>query len=183
MVFDTSVALTWILFLALFPISFVWQRRAWRMVVNRDFSEVGIKRGESPPKPEKFAPFEMPVNLVAGGGAGVRDGRRAGWFLGVQHLERHCRQHSLVQVHCAPPESGPIPHTDCHVTTFLSMNTFRHCEPFDGLRTGCSEAIHDFRLHGLPRYARSDANNTVLAGNVVTRQSVCGIGPDTGGSQ
>jgi hypothetical protein len=66
MVFDISVALTWILFLALFPISFVWLRRAWRIVVNRDFSEVGIKRGESPPKPEKFAPFEMAINLVAG---------------------------------------------------------------------------------------------------------------------
>jgi hypothetical protein len=23
--------------------------------------------------------------------------------------------------HCEPPESGPIPHTDCHVTTFLAM--------------------------------------------------------------
>ncbi|WP_422555007.1 hypothetical protein [Rhodoferax sp.] len=55
------------------------------------------------------------------------------------------------------------------------MNTFRHCEQ--------SDAIHDFRLHGLPRFARSDANNTVLARNVVTRQSVCGIGPDSGGSQ
>ena len=46
-----------------------------------------------------------------------------------------------------------------------------------------SEAIQDFRLHGLPRYARSDANETVLARNVVTRQSVSGIRPDTAGSQ
>ncbi len=66
MVFDVSVAMTWILFLALFPISFVWLRRAWRIVVNRDFSEVGIKRGEAPPNPEKFAPYEMAINLVAG---------------------------------------------------------------------------------------------------------------------
>jgi hypothetical protein len=50
----------------------------------------------------------------------------------------------------------------------LSMNTCRHCEQ--------SEAIHDFRRHGLPRYARSDANKTVLARNVVTRQSMCGSG-------
>jgi hypothetical protein len=64
-------------------------------------------------------------------------------------------------------------HQDCRAS--LSMNTFRHCEQ--------SDAIHDFRLHGLPRFARSDANNTVLARNVVTRQSVCGIGPDSGGSQ
>lgn len=66
MVFDISVALTWILFLALFPISFVWLRRAWRIVVKRDFSEVAIKRGEAPPHPEQFAPYEMAINLVAG---------------------------------------------------------------------------------------------------------------------
>lgn len=66
MVFDVSVALTWILFLALFPIAFFWFRRAWRIVVRRDFSEVALKGGESPPNPEKFAPYVMVVNLVAG---------------------------------------------------------------------------------------------------------------------
>jgi len=66
MVFDFSVALTWILFLALFPIAFFWLRRAWRILVRRDFSEVALKRGQSPPHPEKFAPYEMAVNLVAG---------------------------------------------------------------------------------------------------------------------
>jgi hypothetical protein len=34
--------------------------------------------------------------------------------------------------------------------------------------------------HG-PR-PRDDANNTVIPRNVVTWQSVCGIGPDSGGS-
>lgn len=66
MVFDFSVALTWILFLALFPIAFFWLRRAWRIAVKRDFSEVALKRGQSPPNPAKFAPYEMAVNLVAG---------------------------------------------------------------------------------------------------------------------
>ncbi len=66
MVFDISVAMTWILFLALFPISFVWLRRAWRIVMKRDFSEVAVKRGEAPPDPAKFAPYEMAINLVAG---------------------------------------------------------------------------------------------------------------------
>ena len=66
MVFDFSVALTWILFLALFPIAFFWLRRAWRILVRRDFSEVALKRGQSPPNPEKFAPYEMAVNLVTG---------------------------------------------------------------------------------------------------------------------
>ena len=66
MVFDVSVALTWILFLALFPIAFFWLRRAWRIVSQRDFSEVGLKHGRHPPHPEKFAPYEMAINLVAG---------------------------------------------------------------------------------------------------------------------
>ena len=35
MKFDVSVALTWILFLALFPMAFFWFRRAWRAAVVR----------------------------------------------------------------------------------------------------------------------------------------------------
>lgn len=66
MVFDVSVALTWILFLALFPMGFVWLRRAWRIVVRRDFSEVAVRRGEPAPNAERFAPFEMAINLIAG---------------------------------------------------------------------------------------------------------------------
>lgn len=64
MAFDISVALTWILFLALFPIAFFWLRRVWRIVIKRDFSEVGLKRGESPPNPAKFAPYSAAINLV-----------------------------------------------------------------------------------------------------------------------
>jgi hypothetical protein len=66
MVFDFSVALTWILFLALFPIAFFWLRRAWRIGVKRDFSEVALKGGVPPPDPEKFAPWDLAANLVAG---------------------------------------------------------------------------------------------------------------------
>jgi small-conductance mechanosensitive channel len=66
MVFDVNVALTWILYLALFPMAFFWLRRAWRILVRRDFSEVALKGGQSPSDPEKFAPYEMLVNLVAG---------------------------------------------------------------------------------------------------------------------
>ncbi|MEW6164040.1 MAG: hypothetical protein AB1642_03160 [Pseudomonadota bacterium] len=65
MVFDISVAMTWILFLALFPITFYWLRRAWRIVVKRDFSEVALKRGEPPPHQEKFAPYAAAINLIA----------------------------------------------------------------------------------------------------------------------
>lgn len=66
MVFDVSVALTWVLFLALFPLAFFWLRRAWRIVVRRDYSEVALKRGVPPPNPAKFAPLEAAVNLIAG---------------------------------------------------------------------------------------------------------------------
>jgi hypothetical protein len=63
MVFDVSVAMTWILFLALFPMAFFWLRRAWRILVKRDFSEVALKRGESPPDPARWAPYAMAINL------------------------------------------------------------------------------------------------------------------------
>jgi hypothetical protein len=67
MIFDVSVALTWILFLALFPMAFFWLRAAWRIQVRRDYSEVALKRGESPPNPAKYAPHAMAINLLAGG--------------------------------------------------------------------------------------------------------------------
>jgi small-conductance mechanosensitive channel len=66
MVFDVAVALTWILYLALFPMAFFWLRRAWRILVRRDFSEVALKRGEPPPDVQKWAPYTMVVNGVAG---------------------------------------------------------------------------------------------------------------------
>ncbi len=66
MVFDISVAMTWILFLALFPIAFYWLRRVWRILVKRDYSEVALKRGESPQNPEKFALAAAGINLLGG---------------------------------------------------------------------------------------------------------------------
>jgi hypothetical protein len=66
MVFDFSVALTWILFLALFPMAFIWLRRTWRIGVRRDFSEVALKKGVPPAHPEKFAPYAAAINLLAG---------------------------------------------------------------------------------------------------------------------
>jgi hypothetical protein len=61
-----SLVLTWILFLALFPIAFFWLRRAWRIIVKRDFSEVALKRGEAPPNPARYAPFAAAINLIGG---------------------------------------------------------------------------------------------------------------------
>lgn len=64
MVFDVNVAMTWLLFLALFPIAYFWLRRAWRIAIKRDFSEVALKRGESPPNPERYAPYAVAINLL-----------------------------------------------------------------------------------------------------------------------
>jgi hypothetical protein len=66
MVFDVSVAMTWLLFLALFPIAFFWLRRAWRILVKHDFSDVALKRGEPPANPEKFAPYAALINMIGG---------------------------------------------------------------------------------------------------------------------
>lgn len=52
--------------LALFPVAFFWLRRAYRILVKRDFSEVALKKGLPPPEPEKYAPYELAINLVAG---------------------------------------------------------------------------------------------------------------------
>lgn len=61
-----SLVLNWILILALFPIAFIWLRRAWRIMFKRDYSEVALKRGLPPPNPEKYAPYTLLINLVAG---------------------------------------------------------------------------------------------------------------------
>jgi hypothetical protein len=66
MVFDISIAITWILFIALFPMAFIWLRRAWRIFGKRDYSEVALKRGEGPPNPGKWAPATGIINLAAG---------------------------------------------------------------------------------------------------------------------
>ena len=66
MKFDVSVAMTWVLFIAMFPIAFFWLRRAWRIAVKRDFSEVALKGGQLPDNPRKYAPYVAAINLLAG---------------------------------------------------------------------------------------------------------------------
>lgn len=66
MTFDAATALIWILYLALFPMSFYWLRRAWRIFVNKDYSEVALKKGLPPANPEKFATITGIVNILAG---------------------------------------------------------------------------------------------------------------------
>ena len=67
MVFDVSVFLIWLLYLALFPITFFWLRRAWRILIKKNYSEVALKRGLPPSNPKKWAPFVGLLNLVCGG--------------------------------------------------------------------------------------------------------------------
>ena len=59
-----SLALNWILFLGLFPIAFYWLRRAWRILIKRDFSEVALKYGEAPPNAARFAPYDGVLHLL-----------------------------------------------------------------------------------------------------------------------
>lgn len=66
MIFNASIALNWILFLALFPIAFFWFRRAWRILFRRDFSEVALKGGMPPANPARYAPFTLAINLIGG---------------------------------------------------------------------------------------------------------------------
>lgn len=67
MVFDINVAMTWILFIALFPISYYWLRNAWRIAIKRDLSAVATKRGVPPDDAQKYAPYAVAINLLAGG--------------------------------------------------------------------------------------------------------------------
>jgi small-conductance mechanosensitive channel len=55
-----------IFFLVLFPVAFFWLRRVYRILVKRDFSEVALKKGMPPPNAEKYAPYEMAINLIGG---------------------------------------------------------------------------------------------------------------------
>jgi len=66
MYFDVGVALSWILFLALFPMAFFWFRRAWRIFIQKNYTEVALKRGESPANPAKWATTVGILNLAAG---------------------------------------------------------------------------------------------------------------------
>lgn len=64
MPFDVATVMFWILFLALFPISFIWLRRAWRIWFKKDYSEVALSWGVPPPNPERYAVISALVNLA-----------------------------------------------------------------------------------------------------------------------
>ena len=63
---NVGFAIRWILFLGLFPMAFIWLRRAYRIFIKKEYAEVALKRGEGPENPKKWAPFTGIVNLAAG---------------------------------------------------------------------------------------------------------------------
>jgi hypothetical protein len=69
MIFDVATALIWLLYLALFPMAFYWFRRAWKIFINKDYSEVALKKGVPPANPEKWATVTGVVNILAGAAA------------------------------------------------------------------------------------------------------------------
>ncbi len=60
------LVITWMLFIGIFPISFLWLKRAWTIMIKKDYSYVALKRGVMPENPEKFAPYSLAINLIAG---------------------------------------------------------------------------------------------------------------------
>lgn len=71
LVFDATTVITWLLFLALFPLAFFWLRRAKRILIDKNYSEVALKRGLPPQNPAKFALIAGLINLLAGGAAAL----------------------------------------------------------------------------------------------------------------
>ncbi len=65
-IFNTTTAVTWILFLALFPMVFFWWRKAYRIFFKKDYSNVCIKKGKAPAKPKIWAIFVGIGNILAG---------------------------------------------------------------------------------------------------------------------
>ncbi len=86
MIFDISSAITWLLFLALFPMAFFWLRRAYRIFIKKNYEEVALKRGEAPKNPAKWAPATGIVNLLAGGTALVTILGVLLTFAGIQNI-------------------------------------------------------------------------------------------------
>ena len=61
----------------------------------------------------------------------------------------------------------------------------RHCEPFDGLRTGCSAAVHAFGSHGSLHFVRNDGavvvnydEKLVIAGRITSSPQSMWLTPD-----
>jgi len=63
---SVHIFFSWVLFIGLFPFSFVWLRNAWKIFVLKDYSRVGLKAGMLPDKPKKYSFVSGLVNLIGG---------------------------------------------------------------------------------------------------------------------
>ena len=57
---------TWVLFIGLFPFSFFWLRKAWKIFILKDYSQVALKAGKTPDDPQKFALLSGLISLIGG---------------------------------------------------------------------------------------------------------------------
>lgn len=64
---DASVVFAWLLLLLAVALAALCFRRAWTVLVQRNFAEVAVLRGESPAEPERWAPYAVAIHLLAGG--------------------------------------------------------------------------------------------------------------------
>jgi hypothetical protein len=56
----------WFFLLVLVPVAFFWLRRAWRIGVKGDLSEVALKKGQPAPNAQRYATHELIINLTGG---------------------------------------------------------------------------------------------------------------------
>ena len=66
MTFDVPAVITWILFLALFPMAFSWLRPARRIGMRRDFSQGDFRRGDLPLRAQRWAAGAKLIHALAG---------------------------------------------------------------------------------------------------------------------
>lgn len=62
-----DIILTWVLFLALFPIAGFWLYRAYQIGVKKDYSVVAMKKGVPVPNPKKFVMPDLLLHAITGG--------------------------------------------------------------------------------------------------------------------
>jgi hypothetical protein len=63
---DASVILAWLLLLLGVALAALCLKRAWTIIVRRNYAEVAVRRGASPRQPERWAPYAAGIHLVGG---------------------------------------------------------------------------------------------------------------------
>lgn len=64
---DASVILAWLLLLLGVALAGLCLKRAWTIVVRRNFAEVAVHRGKPPREPARWAPYAAGIHLTCGG--------------------------------------------------------------------------------------------------------------------